>query len=284
MKKTFVGFNQGQYGDLFINLTACRVLKEMQPDCNLVFSVNQRYKDAIEILKLSKDIDDFIVWENYDNWPSESDKKKIQKLLKKGCNGYLFHPMPPHPIQDWYNYWHQTEEACLMSKLPRPTEEQMNFKLKKPELERVNTITLCAAQRVEKEGHSNNKALTNKQIEAVKKFAKEKRLKVIQIGGRDEKQIGGVEKFEGNYSESVIKVLQSRFLVAADTGMIWAASAFSHPVVGLYDLSYYNDSASCENWTPKNKNQITLFSKKMGDISLPMLEEALANKHNESLL
>ena len=283
MRETVVGFSQGQYGDLFMNLTACGVLKEMWPDCNLVFSINQKYEDAIDILKLSKDIDNFIVWENYDNWPSESDKKKLQKLSERGCR-FIFNPMPQHSICNWYKYRHQTEETCLMYDLPLPTAEQINFQLDHPELEKEGTITICTARRIEDSGKINGKALTNEQIEIVKNFALKSKLKLIQIGGPEEEAIEGVAKFEGNYSESVFKVLRSQFLVSVDTGMIWAASGFSHPTVGLYDLSYYNDSESCENWTPKNKNQITLFGKKMRDISLPMLEEALANKYNESLL
>ena len=233
MKETFIGFNQGQYGDLFMNLTACRVLKEIKPDCRLILGINERYKDCKEILKLSQDIDDFIIWENYGDFPSEADQKQIQKFVDKGVNGHLFNPMPQHPYWDWYRHWHQTEEVCVMHNLRRPTAEEMDFKLKKPDLVKENTITLCAARRVEKEGHLNNKALTLGQIEVVKEFAEEKELKVIQIGGPEEEEIEGAEKFEGDYSESVLKVLKSRLLVSADTGMIWAASAFSHPVVGL---------------------------------------------------
>jgi len=292
MMKTFIGFNQGQYGDLFINLTACRVLKKMHPDCNLIFSINQRYKDVIEIFKLSKDIDGFMVWEKEDNWPSALDIQnlleevpEIQKLLEEFPEGEfgLFHPMAIHPIEDWYNYWHQTEETCVAHGLPRPTEEDMDFKLNKPEIKKENTITICPSRRIDNEGnHQNSKALTIEQIELVKQFGIKNNLKVIQISGPQEEQIEGLEKFEGNYSESVIKVLQSRFLVSSDTGMIWAASAFSHPVVGLYDLSYYKDAVSCENWTPKNKNQQTIEAQSMGDIKEEVLEKYLEEVYTKS--
>ena len=281
-----IGFNQGQYGDLFIGLTACRVVKRADPDCKLVYSVNKKFKDIIPILKLSKDIDGFILWEGYNNWPTELDSANLQKAIE-GCgtdNFHLFHPMQTHTVYDWYNYWHQTEEVCVAHQLLRPAEEEMDFKLNKPEIKKENTITICPSRRIENEGNQNPKALTIEQIELVKQFGIKNNLKVIQISGPQEEQIEGLEKFEGNYSESVIKVLQSRFLVAADTGMIWAASAFSHPVVGLYDLSYYKAAVSCKNWTPKNKNQITLFSNKIGDISLPTLEEALVKKHNENIM
>ncbi len=281
----YIGFNQGQYGDLFIGLTACRVVKRADPYCKLVYSVNKKFKDIIPILKLSKDIDGFILWEGYNNWPTELDSANLQKATE-GCgtdNFHIFHPMQTHTVDDWYNYWHQTEEVCVAHQLLRPAEEEMDFKLNKPEIKKENTITICSSRRIDNEGnHQNSKALTIEQIELVKQFGIKNNLKVIQISGPQEEQIEGLEKFEGNYSESVIKVLQSRFLVSSDTGMIWAASAFSHPVVGLYGLSYYKDAVSCENWTPKNKNQQTIEAQSMGDIKEEVLEKYLEEVYTKS--
>ena len=75
--------------------------------------------------------------------------------------------------------------------------------------------------------------------------------------------------------------MQSKFLVAADTGMIWAASAFSHPVLGLYDLSYFKDAVSCENWTPKNKNQYTLFTPEIRGIGKEVLDKLLEEAYTK---
>ena len=280
MKETFIGFNQGQYGDLFMNLTACRVLKEIKPDCRLILGINERYKDCKEILKLSQDIDDFIIWENYDDFPSEADKKQIQKFVDKRVNGYLFNPMPQHPHWDWYRHWHQTEEVCVMHNLPKPTEEQMDFRMERPPLEEENTLTICTARRIENSGELNQKALTHEQIDIVKNFAFKNKLQLIQIAGPKEEGIEGVKKFKGDYSESVLKILKSRFLVSADTGMGWAASAFAHPVIGLYPWSYYWGASSCKNWTPKNKKQRTIEADNMENINLTLLEEELQNIYN----
>ena len=285
MKTAFIGFNQGQYGDLFISLTACRVLKRTFPDCFLIYSVNRKYSDCIEILKLSEDIDDFAIWEGYDDYPLDSDKQYLKYIL-----GYLrdagfekfhqFNPMQEHTILDWPNYWHQTEEACVMYKLPRPTDSEMDFKLRKPNLEQEETITICTGRRKEKDGLINTKALTIEIIESVKNFAEKNNLTLIQIGADEEEGIDGVEKFKGSYSESVLKVLKSKLLVSCDTGMIWVSSAFSHPTVGLYDLSYYKFAKSCGNWTPKNKNQKTFYADLMKNIDLQELEESLTNIYN----
>ena len=281
---TYIGFNQGQYGDLFIGLTACRKLKEMDSECSIVYSVNKKFEDSIPVLKMNKDIDGFIVWDAYDGWPSEKDNEKLINLAEKNPDTphHVFAPMQSHIIEDWYNYWHQTEEVCVMHRLSRPTEEEMDFQISKPKLEEEETITICAGIRRETGGRKNSKALTQNQIELVKSFAKKNKLKVIQIAGPEEEKIEGAERFQGNYSDSIIKVLRSKLLVSCDTGMIWAASAFSHPTVGLYDLSYYPLAQSCKNWTPKNKKQKTIEADVMENIDLQQVEEALNFLYNKS--
>ena len=42
MKPFVVGFNQGQYGDLFIGLTACSVIKSIWPSSTMIYSVNKK--------------------------------------------------------------------------------------------------------------------------------------------------------------------------------------------------------------------------------------------------
>lgn len=282
MSTTYIGFNQGQYGDLFIGLTACRKLKENNPECNIIYSVNKKFADSIPILEMSEDIDGFIVWDAYDGWPSEKDNENLRNLAKKNehIDYHMFSPMQEHSIHDWYNYWHQTEEVCVMHGLPRPTEEEMNFRINKPELEEEKTITICTGRRIVKNNSINPKSLSTELIDIVKNFAEKNNLKLIQIGGSDEEEIEGVERFKGSYSDSVIKVLRSKLLVSCDTGMIWAASAFSHPTIGLYESSYYDSAKHCKNWTPKNKNQTTLSANKIGGISPSALKDALAKKHN----
>ena len=52
MKPFVVGFNQGQYGDLFIGLTACSVIKSIWPSSTMIYSVNKKYIDLNEELQL----------------------------------------------------------------------------------------------------------------------------------------------------------------------------------------------------------------------------------------
>ena len=97
---TYIGFHQGQYGDLFICLTAARVLKSLDPSCRLVYGINKKYKDVLEVFSLSEDIDEVVIWDGYDDWPTENDNLIIEGLKLKYGEVKLFHPMPKHVIPD----------------------------------------------------------------------------------------------------------------------------------------------------------------------------------------
>ena len=44
--KKIIGFNQGQIGDLAINMIPCKAVKAIFPDSHLVFSINKKYLRA----------------------------------------------------------------------------------------------------------------------------------------------------------------------------------------------------------------------------------------------
>ena len=268
--RTYAGFNQGQYGDIFIGLTAVRVLKRLNPRCNFLLSINKRYEDCKEIFKLSRDIDDVVIWDTYNDFPHENDLPDIQRLKDKYTDFHLFNPMPQHVEHDWYNRWHQTEEVCLMHNLPRPTEEEMNFELPKPEVEQGNYVCICPAT-----SFGQNKNLTPEIINEVKSFCLDKNLELIQVSGPEDPSVDGAERFIGSFYESILKVLGSRFLVSADTGMVWAISAFSHPTIGLYSYRFYNGASTSVNWRPKNTNQISLESDFIGNIDIKEVANSL---------
>lgn len=265
--KTYVGFHQGQYGDLFICLTAARVLKSIDPNCRLIYGINKKYKDVAQAFELSDDIDEIIIWDGYDDWPTQDDKLKLEEINLKYKGVHLFNPMPKHVIQDWYNYWHQTEEFCLMQGLPRPPKELQDFKLNHPKVERGNYICICPYTSF---GESKN--LTSQMINDVKDFCEENDLQLIQLGGPDDPSIDGVEKFNGTYYESILKMLGSKVLVSADTGMVWAASAFSHPSLVFYSTKFYPNASTSVNWIPKNENQISIESDYVSNINISVSE------------
>ena len=121
----------------------------------------------------------------------------------------------------------------------------------------------------------SNKNLTPEIINKVKAFCADKELDLIQIGGPDDPLIDGAEKFLGSFYESILKVLGSKFLVAADTGMVWAASAFHHPTVGFYSYNFYPNARSSVNWRPKNQSQISLESDFIKNIDIKSVASTL---------
>ena len=280
----YVGFHQGQYGDLFICLTAARVVKSLDPTCRLIFGINKKYKDVAKVFELSDDIDEILIWDSYDHWPNQNDKFKIEELNIKYKDVKLFDPMPHHIVQDWYNYWHQTEEFCLMHGLPRPQKELQDFKLNHPKIKREDYICICPYT-----SFGDSKNLTDQMINDVKSFCKLNGFNLIQLGGPKDQLIDGAEKFEGTYYESILKMLGSRALISADTGMVWAASAFSHPSLVFYSTKFYPNSLSSKNWTPRNKNQISLESDYIKNINISisdhlkriMQEETYSKEHQD---
>tara|TARA_B100000959_G_scaffold72151_1_gene76530 strand:- start:173 stop:1000 length:828 start_codon:yes stop_codon:yes gene_type:complete len=273
--KTYVGFNQGQYGDLFVLLTAARVLKRKEPDSKLIYSINKRYEDCKEIFKYSDDIDDIVIWEQYDGWPNKNDEIKISELENQYEGLEIFDPMPKCPMTDWYNSHHQTTLECRMHNVGEPTEEEMDFKLNKPEVEKGDYVCICPAT-----SFGENKNLTPEIINKVKEFCLDGGLELIQISSSQDPLVDGAERFDGNYYESILKVLGSKFLVSADTGMIWASSAFSHPTIGLYSYEFYPLTETSINWRPKNKKQISLESDLISNIDMKDVADALERVYN----
>ncbi len=121
-------------------------------------------------------------------------------------------------------------------------------------------------------------------IELLKKMG----YSVIQLGGGDDFRFD-LYNYENNYTcysyngklsffESVKYVLNCDFLLTVDTGMVWAASGYQHPTLGLYNASYYAGAANCDNWCPKNPNLIKLEDpNNLNNIDLSLIEQGIKN-------
>lgn len=276
--KTFVGFNHGQYGDLFIGLTAAAVLKNIEPKSKLIYSINSKFADCKEAFLYSKDIDDIIVWDKYDNWPGPNDLSLIDSLREKYSDLYFFHPNAIHKQNTWYLYRHQTAESCHMHNLPQPSEDQMNFNLDKPDnITYGNYITICPFT-----SFGRIKNLNSNIIDTVKNFAEKNGISVIQLGAPQDPEINGFHKFKGTYFQSIVKMLGGLFLVSADTGMIWAASAYNYPTIGFYAYGFYPGAITANNWIPRNNNQISFEANCIDNINLSKLSNSLEKIYNST--
>lgn len=276
--KTFIGFNHGQYGDLFIGLTAASVLKSIEPESKLIYSINSKFADCKEAFLCSNHIDDVIIWDKYDDWPGSNDLSLIDDLREKYPELYLFHPNAIHKQNNWYLYRHQTAENCDMHNLPQPSEEQMNFNLSKPNnITYGNYITICPFT-----SFGKIKNLSSNIINGIKNFADKNGISVVQLGAPQDPQINGFHKFEGTYFQSIVKMLGGLFLVSADTGMIWAASAYNHPTMGFYAYGFYSGATTANNWIPKNTNQISFEANYIDNINLSKLPNSLEQIYNST--
>jgi len=57
-----IGFNQGQIGDLVMNLIPCKALKQANPDVRITFGINKKYESIKPIFYYNNLIDDFKIW------------------------------------------------------------------------------------------------------------------------------------------------------------------------------------------------------------------------------
>ena len=108
MKKA-IGFNAGQYGDLIISTAAAKVFKERFPDSELTLGISKNFSEISPLFYNHLYFDNIHIWEGYNNWPSDIDKKYLE--FKK--YDIDFNAMPQHTRNDWYNYHHFTQVICL---------------------------------------------------------------------------------------------------------------------------------------------------------------------------
>ena len=258
MSLVAIGFNQGQYGDLCMSTVAARSFKRDNPNVELVLGKNKKY-ESIKDLFLNNDFFDRIqIWDGYDNWPTESDRKHMMEVKYHK----VFNPMPIHTEPLWYLERHQTQELCLMHELVPP--EDLRVSLRDYFSTGIrNYIAICLSGVTRGE----SKSLTLESAKALcsaisKKFG----IKVYQIG-LPEEPLYADERFSGSFLEVAKFVLESKLLVSVDTSWSWIASGYEKSVVGLYSSNYYFGAKTAKNWQPINRNAIYLESENVNDIN-----------------
>ena len=240
-----IGFNQGQYGDLCINLVACKAFKRDFPNSKLHFGINKKYESLKDIFLNNDLIDNVHIWDKYDGWPSEEDTN----FISNEKFDMIFNPMPSHTQDNWYLNRHQTEEVCLMHGLTPPND--LSISLNKyfdiEDNKHLIAVNLFAETRGQDKIPSLSKA---KQIIS---FIESCGYTPVQIGLPDQPQLCK-NRFIGAFFETIKFVLSCKLLVTVDSAMSWIASGYSFPTVGLYGYSYYPSATSSKNWQPINNN------------------------------
>jgi ADP-heptose:LPS heptosyltransferase len=266
MKKA-IGFNQGQIGDLATNIIVCRAFKEIYPDYHLTFGINKKYESVAPIFLNNKLIDDIKIWENYNDWPSENDKK----FLEENHFDKFFHPM--ERVDDtWYLKCHHTEAMCLMHKLTPPKNLYIELN---PWFELDSKYHNCVALTCfSSAGNIRDvpENFANKIIDYIHSLG----LSTIQLGLKNHPKLNTTYgPLGGTVFEDVKVALSCKFLLTADTGMNWILSGYKAKILGLYSALSYPVYAPLINRTPRNDNAIYLEDVQIENINFESIKNSI---------
>ena len=263
-----IGFNQGQYGDLCINLIACRAFKRDYPESKLYFGINKKYESLKYIFLNNPLIDDIHIWDQYDGWPSYIDQNYLDMMKFDK----IFNPMPKHTQEDWYQYRHQTQELCLMHKLNPPE----NLKINLIKYFNTDKNPKYVAINFQAETRGQDKTPSLEQSQQIINLLIKLGYKPVQIGLSNQPEICK-DKFIGTFFDTIKFVLSCDFLLTVDSAISWIASGYEFPTIGLYSRSYYPMAYTSKNWQPINNNGIYIEDNKINNIKLEIIESAIKN-------
>jgi ADP-heptose:LPS heptosyltransferase len=252
MKKA-IGFNLGQRGDLCMNSVVARQLKEQLQDVHLILGIEKKYADTAPLFFNHPHIDSIHIYEGYDDWPTQEDKKYLinQKF------DLIFHGLPNHTRDDWWKFFHQTEEVCLMNGLNKPKSTKC-FLTKWFDTEKGFKNFIAFAPFAGFYNKKNNeKTLSFEKAQTIVNDIISLGYNVLQLGGPDEPQLKGAVKINVDYFSNIKNMLSCKALIHTDTGCGWIASAYGFPCVGLYSNQYYGKEF-VKNIQPTNENSIYL--------------------------
>ena len=266
----YCGFNPLRYGDLFINLAACRILKRLDPNSHLTFVVNGNYRSAAPLFLDQPDIDKVHVTHKALDGFDEID----WKWTKEQQFNHVFNPMQDHHDQ-WWLYRSQSLECAHMHGLP------IEGDTGKLSLNRWFEPTKGLARYVALQAFagsydpSNTKQLSPARAQEIVDLIRARGYEVLQLGLPTEPKLEGTTRIDTDFFGAIKNMLGCKILVTTDSGFSWGASCYDHPTVGLYSHAYYGkDRISAIQ--PLNPNAIYLDDDNLNRIELNTVEKALS--------
>ncbi len=265
---TAIGFNQGQLGDLAINLVAARALKEQSPNVKLTFSINRKYASAAPIFLHNPLVDDIHIWDGYDDWPTEVDNE----YLRNNKFDLFFHPNPPVVHQNWVLYHHHTEEVCFMHSLTPPKDLRVKltqyFDLNPRFRQCVALAPFTSA------GAARDIPFEYAQMlcDYIHRLGYE----TVQLGLPSAPRLKTTYGIlGGTVFDDVVTARSCRALVTADTGINYIMSGYEHPTVGLYCQSCYPVIPVLKNRIPVTSKGVYLEGFNVSDIPMAAAESSI---------
>lgn len=264
-KKTAIGFNLGQRGDLILNTCPLRAFKEIYPDSVFTFAFGPQYADMVPLFLNQRNIENIHIFNSYDGWPNQIDKN----YLINSKYDIIFNCMPQHTSNDWWKYYHQAQETILMHGIP----DNKNYKCSLDRYFDVDRKTRCVgfAPFAGFYDKKNNKRLSQYKAQKVADIFRDHGYKVVHLGGPDEPHLLHTIKLDLSYFESVKYMLGLDALISTDTGMRWVSSAYDFPTVGLDSNQYYGDRIQAIQ--PINPNAVYLDAFNCNEIDEEMIFE-----------
>ncbi len=256
-----IHFNQGQAGDLCINTVAARQYKECNPEDTIIMSVNKKYIDLLPLFYNHPHIDGFHVWDGYDI----ATTKDTEWLARNGKNIVLKTPMPQHTQNEWWKYYHQGHECCLMNGVNILHSQDFSCYLEKWFNVPKYNNTIAFAPFAGWYNQNNDKKLTQQKAQEIVNLLTKEGYSIIQIGGHNEPILANAIKYNTSYFDSMKNILGCELLITTDTWCSWYSSAYKFPTLGLYSNSYYTVSF-IKNIQPINPNAIYLDANNVNNI------------------
>lgn len=244
---TAIGFNQGQIGDLALNIIAARALKEAQPDVHLTFSINKKYASAAPIFHHHPLIDAIKIWDGYDDWPTQKDMEYIDNHHFD----MFFSPNPKMVNYNWAGMHHHSQEVCAMHRLTPPKDLSVVLTQYFDLLPKYKNCIAFAPFTSAGSARDIPFAYAKKLVEHCHALGYD----TVQLGLPTMPDLG--TKFGitgGTIFEDVVIARSCKLLVTADTGINYLMSGYKHPTVGLYSTLCYPYPTQLVNRIPVNPN------------------------------
>jgi len=124
-------------------------------------------------------------------------------------------------------------------------------------------------------GYPNSKSYSPERAAEIVKLIKSMGYKVIVLGDPNEPELAGTERIKMSYVDSVKTMLSCKAFVGIDSGLTWAASAYSFPTLACYSDSYYGTHVS--SIQPINPNGRYLSAPTLDEIPLDQIVESLTS-------
>ncbi len=263
-----IGFKQGQIGDLVIQTAVAAAFKEQYHDTHLTFGIGSKYKDMLPLFFNHPFIDDYHIWDGYDNWPSNLD---VEYIKFKNFD-FVFDAMGGHTQANWYNFNHYATEDCLIhgiKPLPKPVYYLNKWFPLHSDCNKIVTLSLFPSKSTQMD-----KTL---RIQEAEKFCKDLRtlgFTPLQLGGRFDYKLDNAICPDFSIFEATKYMLSSKVHVTADTSFASIAAGYNHPTIGFYGLNY-PDMTDCFSHLPPNRNAYYFRNINPQEVTADMLLGAL---------